>query len=223
MPRAMLAAILIALTLWLGCATATGWAMGSIDLLAVGGDDMYISASNPLTINSYGSLISKEYEVSVGGEMVSKVDLQSSSSLTDDIDGEVRSMSSGLHQRVSLPGYFNIDMSNEDNLWYMNPIISSPDLHTEMNIYTSRGERVLEADATPDFDNIDEVIDQAMQRIDQQWYETYCAGNNDGLEGPASKKLEMTIGYMTSFSESGDGVKCDWGHEYSATKGIEFD
>jgi hypothetical protein len=222
MVRTMLAIAFIALILWLGCAMAEGWATGSIDLLAIGSDSMKISTSNPLSVNSYGSLVIKEYEATVEGEMMNEVDLRSSSSLTENADGEVRSVSSELHQRVSLPGCFNIEMGNEDYLLYMSPILSPPDLHAEMNIYTSRGERILGVDATPDFDNIDEEIDRATRGIDQQWYETYCAGNGNQIDGPASKKLELTIGYMTSFSESSNGIQCDWGHEYSATKSVEF-
>jgi hypothetical protein len=215
----MVIVVLVALIFWPGHAAAEGSAEWTINLMAIGGDNMVISPSLHRSVDTYGSMILKEYEASVKGGMVNEVDLRTSSSLTESIDGETRFIRGELHQRLLLPGYFNIDMSNEDNLYYMRPFISPPELQTRLNVYSTEGQWILNADAAPEYDDIDQVVYDALDGIDQQWYETYSKGNE---EMSGSKRLELTIGYGTSFSESSGGVKCDWGHSCSATKSIEF-
>lgn len=210
----LLTAILMILILQ-GWTSAERWADASISVMATGGENMDVSSTKEIDLQTSDDMVTNDYKANVVGSMVKSLDLTSSSLYAEDIDGEFRLIQSKLHQKVVLPGYFDADMCNEHMLFYISPVIWPPELQTEMAISTTDGKRILNVQSSMESE-VDKTIDDALSGINQAWYDTYFAGS-------PSKELELAVGYETSFVQSSGNVMCNWGHEYSASKRIEFD
>ncbi len=160
----------------------------------------------------------KAYEASVGAKEVNDLSLQTYTLYRENDGVQGYSVFSQLNQWISLPAYFSVDMANSHNSIYMgqNSLLLE-DLATDMKLSTTGGASLLKIQPSSG-NSIGYAIENAMNRIDQEWYETYCEGQG----GSGSKTLVIGMAYKTEFTAQSGDLSCDWGHENSASKSIEF-
>jgi len=215
---------LISIVLISGGQCADTHRSGNISLImaATGGEEMDVASTHDLDMQVTDGLVYKDFIAGASGSMICDLALTSSTDYSEYSDDSAFSVSSTIFQSVQLPGYFTVDLSNEHDLLYLGPgsAYSPETLSAEMTISTGEGQRILTIRSTLDED-VDKTIKNALAKINQEWYDKYCAGFAD--LGFDSKTLKVTLGSSTEYTETEGTATRNWGHANSATKSITFE
>jgi len=221
-PRGALFAV-IAASVLLSPALAFNWAdEESWKIAYVGDEDMLVDSymQRELVINE--DSVAKNFKAYAEGTGVNSMELQTSSQYTEEKDGITYQIGGEVYQQLDLPDSFQVQMDNTHELIYSDFNNFDQDLTTDMNVLGPNGESLLSLQTSMD-DNIEDMIDAALENVDQSWYQAF--GDGGDISGGINYNegdLSVTIGYTIPITAAKDGVICNHGHAYKSINTIDI-